>query len=111
MLQSTGSLKPLTKGSTMAASKFRGSVRAYTSSLPVPQNALAGPATQDVQNPEAEITHQKQGPGSSMNQNAVSVFTEGSWSPIPIILRERSAHQIKQFASAREFPYFEVTAG
>lgn len=109
MLQSTGSLKPLTKGSTM--SKFRGSVRAYTSSLPVPQNALAGPATQDVQNPETEITHQKQGPESSMNQNAVSVFTEGPWSPIPIILRERSAHQIKQFASAREFTYFEVTVG
>lgn len=68
MVQSAGSMKPLTRGWPVSMSKFRGSIWACTPSLPAPQNAFAAPANQDVQTPEVEMTHQKQGPGSSVNQ-------------------------------------------
>lgn len=73
--------------------------------LPVSsQSALAGPANQDIQNPEARGDGaQNQGPESSMNQNAGSVFTEGHWSPIPINLRERVFIKSNNWLLALEF--------
>lgn len=92
MLQSRES-ETSSEVSPMGVFKFRGSIWACISFLPVPQNASAGPAAQDVQNPEVEeITCQKQGPGPPVNSKTELVFTEGPWSPIPLNLRERSVH-------------------
>lgn len=92
------SLKPLPRGSAVGVSKYRSSIQAYTPILPVCQNVFAGsaPQTSKAQG-QGEVTLEKQGLGSSMNQNAESVFINVPWSPILTTMRKRSVQSNNLF--------------